>query len=311
MAKLSDLQLASVLEEVACAIRSGTPIVQSMERLSDGRLGRVAVAARSIAGDLSMGKSLGDAFGAIESPLAVEAGSAVEACSKSGNSGLLDSIASHLRQRTDYQQVSRLAWLYPIVLISLAYLIAITVFAPIVRMHQGRDFSWSPAVLAVSQWLATNWMIPPIVFAVVVVVMLVYCSRGGRLPRSVRMRLFTLSLADQLANDIPEREAVSSAAKLSGDTELCRMDSPGLDSPAVKSLLREAHLESVDGVDQQATLVARLRYVSSLYAGRARRHNYLMSRLIPRVAMFSIGGSLIFVYAFWVIAPVYQQVAKW
>jgi hypothetical protein len=34
-------------------------------------------------------------------------------------------------------------------------------------------------------------------------------------------------------------------------------------------------------------------------------------RLLPRLAMVLVGAGLVLSYAFWVIAPVYREVATW
>ena len=67
----------------------------------------------------------------------------------------------------------------------------------------------------------------------------------------------------------------------------------------------------VPGASEEETLLARLKYLAAIYDERARRHNYLWSRLIPSIAMVVVGGGCTLAYAWWVIAPVYLQVAQW
>ncbi len=311
MAKLSDLQLASLLDEIACAMRAGTPIVASMQRLQDRRLGSVARAAGRVADNLSRGKGLAESFESIDSSLSREAAATIQCCQQAGDGGLLERMAAQLRQRSEYARNCRLAWLYPLLLLLIGYAVGVWVMAPLVQRYQGRDFDWPPAALQTAQWLEANWIYPPLVVAALVLILGLWSATSHRLSWPVRMRLFAQSLADQLAHNVPEDLAIRNAANMSGDKSLQSIDNPTLDSPPVKQILAEASLQDIDGVNRQETLVAQLRLVSTLYAQRARRQGYLWSQLVPRTAMMLVGGGMVFAYTWWVIAPVYRQVSQW
>ena len=83
MVKLTDLQLASLLEEIGCAMRAGTPIADSMRRLESRRLGRVGRAAQTIASGLERGQSLADSVEGINSATHEQAAAAIRACAGS------------------------------------------------------------------------------------------------------------------------------------------------------------------------------------------------------------------------------------
>ena len=70
-------------------------------------------------------------------------------------------------------------------------------------------------------------------------------------------------------------------------------------------------LPDVAGATKQEMLVANLRYAAAVHNERSRRQDYFWGRLLPRVAMVLIGGGLTLAYAWWIIRPVYQQVAQW
>ena len=313
MARLSDLQIAGLLEELAAAMRVDLPVAQAMERLRDRRLGAVATAAGSIADALKHGQNAADAIRCCDSPIIDQASAAIQTSEVTGNPGVLTRLSALLRWRAEYLRASRLLWLYPLILLIIAYVIAAAVMAPMLRNYQGRDFSWSKPVMEVSRFLETNWWLPPMILAAAVVAWLVWQRRSHALPRDARIRLFCQSLIDQITADVPESEAIRNAAMLSGETSLLSEANPTFKSPPLVDLLRSVRspLLDVPGASEQETLVARLKYLAAIHDQRARRHVYLWSTLYPRIAMVVIGGGFTLAYVWWVIAPVYLKVATW
>ena len=313
MAKLSDLQVASLLEEIACAMRVGTPIADSMHRLETRRLGRITRAARAISNGLQRGQSVADAVDVITSPTSKQAATAIRVCERTGDPGLIERVAAQLRQRSDFQRDSRLAWFYPWLLLAVGYIVAVIVMAPMIRQINGRDFQWSSWLVGLAFWLQSNWWLPPVVAAVLFFVFLSWLYSRDRFPAGVRRCLFCDSLADQFTHDIPEDVAIAAAAELSGDRRLMAIAAPTLKSPEVARMLSMSDPMKAEslGFSEKQVLIARLRYLGSIHQQRARRHSYLWSRLAPRCAMVFVGGGLTLSYAWWVIAPVYRQVALW
>ncbi len=313
MAKLSDRQLAALLDEIAAAIRVDMPIADAMQRLRDRRLGPVAIAAGVCADAMNRGQTAADALRLCNSPIIDQAAAAVQASQQSGDPKVMTRLSSLLRRRAEYFRSSQLAWLYPLILLVIAYAIALGVMVPMLRTYQGRDFTWSESVLNFSHWLESNWFVPPIALAIMVIGWLIWRSRNRSLPRDARLRLFCQSLVDQIAADVPESDAIRNAAKLSGEASVLAETNPTFKSPQFMALLAKVQspLMEVPGVSEEATLVARLKFLAAIHDERARRHDYLWSRLIPRIAMVVVGGGFTLAYAWWVIAPVYQQVAQW
>ena len=56
MPRLSDLQASLLLQEIACAMRVGTPMDEAMRRLESRRLGAAARTAHFIADGVAQGK---------------------------------------------------------------------------------------------------------------------------------------------------------------------------------------------------------------------------------------------------------------
>ena len=313
MVKLNDLQLASLLEEIAAAMDAGVPVADTMKRLGSRRLGPVAKISRELARELERGKSPADAFESTQSPTLEQAAAVMTACEKSKDTSLIQSLASQLRSRHQYTRMARLSWLYPIFLLIIGYIIAAAVMAPLVRLNQGRDIAWDNWIFQLATWLATFWWVPPIVFVIGVVLLLLYLSRQRSIPLHASKQIFFQCLADQVENGVPESEALRMAAMMSAQETITADAKPTFDSPAVKAIMSETKDPVADVVmpNDHATLVARLRYAGVLHREEARKNEYFWGRLAPRIAMVVFGGGLTLSYAWWIIRPVYQQVALW
>lgn len=315
MAHLSDMQLASLLDEIAAAMRIGAPVGDAVRRLGDRRLGSVARAARKFADAIDRGEAASEAIKLYGSPLITQASATIQACEKSNDSTLLSQVATQLRARYEHSRLTRLTWLYPIFLLALAYAVAVLAMVPVVLGNQSRDFKWSDGVVRICNYLSHSWPIPLAIGIALIVLFLVWASRRQALPKHVQRFIFCQSLADQLEHRIPEREAIRSAALMSGQSALANDVNPSLDSAAVKRNLSGTSAATlgleIDGVNTADLLIARLRYASVLHSERARQHDYLWGTLLPRLAMVVVGGGLTLAYAWWVIRPIYQQVAAW
>lgn len=313
MVKLSDLQVASLLEEIACAMRVGTPISQSMRRLESRRLGRIAVAARLIADGLERGEAAADALGRVDSPVKAQAAAAIRACQENGNSGLLERMAHQLRQRSEHARSFRLAWFYPWLLLAVGYGVGVVVMAPIIREMNGQAIDWPAWLVGLATWLEHAWWLPPLGIVVGMAMIMFWHRNRDRFPRAARLALFCNSLADQFAYDVPEDVAIRSSAEMSGDARLMSIQQPTLQSDEVARIVTMSDPGGAQVLDGplKATLIAKLRFLGSLHSERARQQAYLWSRFVPRMAMVAIGFGIVFSYVWWVIAPVYRQVAQW
>ncbi len=289
------------------------PVVDAMQRLRGRRLGAVAGAAGSIADAVNRGESVADAIAECDSPATEQAAAAVRATEQSGNPDVLTRLASLLRWRSEYFRVSRLSWLYPFILLIVAYTTAVLVMAPMLRQHQGRDFTWSESVLSFSHWLESNWQVPPIVLLLAVLAWLLLRNSLLPLPKDIRIRLFCHSLVDQITAEVPESDAIQNSAALAGEQSLSARPDLTFKSPEMVALLTgvQSPLLDLPGASEEQTLVARLKYLAAIHDERARRHEYFWSRMLPRIAMVVVGGGVTLAYVWWVIAPVYQQVAQW
>ncbi|WP_419194752.1 type II secretion system F family protein [Novipirellula herctigrandis] len=318
MANLSDLQFASLLEEIASAMRGGIPLADSMRRLERNRLGRVSKTASMIAGRLERGESFDSAVQSLDSSLATQVAASVSASEKANSPELIERFAAQLKRRSEYTRSLWFAWFYPLLLVVVGYGVAVFFLAPVirgntVRVNYNGEIAWADWVVATADWLQVNWVWPPIVFAVLCLLAYFALRWRDHFPHSVRMGLFCSSLADQISHDVPDDVAIRSAAQLSGDSEMQSIGNPSMQSPEMEQILAQADIpaQAIGNVNQKQLTVSVLHYLAAMYAERSRRHVYLLSCLLPRIAMAVIGGGLAISYVWWVMGPIYRQVAQW
>ncbi len=262
---------------------------------------------------LERGETIADAISQVASPASAQAAAAIRACQDNGSSGLLERMAHQFRLRCEHARSFRLAWFYPWLLLAVGYFVGVAVMAPMIREMNGRAIDWPTWLVGLSNWLQDGWWLPPLLMAAGLVGFVFWVRSRDRFPRAVRLGLFCNSLADQFTYDVPEDVAIRNAAEMSGDVCLMSISQPTLQSPEVAKILalHDPSQASVLDSPLKQTLIAKLRFLGSQYNERARQQAFLWSRLVPRLAMVAVGFGITFSYAWWVIAPVYRQVAQW
>tara|TARA_R110002073_G_scaffold141970_8_gene293256 strand:+ start:899 stop:1861 length:963 start_codon:yes stop_codon:yes gene_type:complete len=313
VAKLSQLQLAALLEEIASAMRRDVSVADALRRLERSRLGRVGRLASEIAEKLEQGQTIARALDSPTLPNHAQVAACVSACEQSGDARLLNRLARLLRKQADYRRNIRLAWVYPVMLIVLAYAVLVLLMTRMVLSNNTPDIRWPDPVVNFSEWLSVYWIWPAIVFVVVIVAAAIYFRSRIPFPKSVRLGLFCESLADQIALDVPDDVAIENAAALSGAKSYSSLSNPSMNSPEIVSMLSPVTMETIEvpEVAAKEVLVARLRYLATIHLERARRQRYFWTHLVPRFAIVSFGILFVFSYIAWVIGPVYRQVALW
>lgn len=328
MRGLTDVQFADLIDEIACAMRFDTPIVDAMRRLHQRQLGRIGVVAGRVADQLERGISVGDAISGIASPVATQVSAAIGSVQTTGNVTLLERLAAQLRHRHHIAGSVRLGYFYPLVLATVAYVSLVMVAAPLVRDHQSRDLAWSPWLTSTLAWLQANVLIIPTLGLGLAVVMYIAFQFRHPLPRHDRISLFCHGLADQIDAGVPEGDAIRHASTVAGYPAAMPVEEPTLSMPAIAHLLRQASIEpsswnrsgEANGkdVNEEAMtdespnlLSAQLRFLGHHHAEVARRSDYIWTRLMPRLTMIVVGSGFVLGYAWFIIAPVYQQVARW
>ncbi|WP_040770555.1 type II secretion system F family protein [Novipirellula maiorica] len=313
MAKLSQLQLAALLEEIASAMRRDVSVADALRRLERSRLGRVGRVAGGIAKKLEQGQTISAALDGPALPNRSQMAACVNACEQTGDARLLDRLARLLRKQADYRRNIRLAWVYPVMLVVLAYAVLVLFTTRLVLDERTPDICWPDPVVHFSEWLSAFWVWPVLGFVTLVIVAALYFRSRVPFPKSVRLGLFCESLADQIALDVPDDVAIQNAAALSGANSFASISNPSMNSPEIVSMLSRVSMETIDvpEVAAKEVLVARLRYLATIHLEHARRQRYWWTHLVPRFAIVGFGTLFVFSYIVWVIGPVYRQVALW
>ncbi|GAA5506050.1 type II secretion system F family protein [Novipirellula caenicola] len=313
MAKLSQIQLAALLEEIASAMRRDVSVADALRRLQRSRLGRVGRVAGEVADRLEQGQSISSALDSLALPNRPQLVACVRTSEQTGDARLLVRLARLIRKQADYRRNVRLAWVYPVMLVVLAYLVLVLFMTRMVLSEETPDIHWPAAVVQFSEWLSEYWIWPALIFAAVMVFAAIRFRSRIPFPKSVRLGLFCESLADQIALDVPDDVAIKNAAALSGANSFASISNPSMQSPEIVSMLSRVTMETMDvpEVAAKEVLVARLRYLATIHLERARRQRYWWTHLVPRLAIVSFGTLFVFSYIVWVIGPVYRQVAQW
>jgi hypothetical protein len=334
--KLSDQELATLLDEIVHAVRDNLPISDALARLAANRLGRVGRVSRQMADQLRAGGSLADAMLLIKSP----SSKLIAATVSSGaiqdpdhvanysdrlghvNADLLGLLASRIRSRSDAARISRLMWFYPVVLVGIAYAAVMWVVVPLIREYrfhvtdQPLGIHWSPWLVQCTDWLGSHAWIAPVVFGLAVLMGYLISRRRPILGGPIRKSLFCHALADQLGEGVPESKAILVASSLSDYA--VSGSSPTLNDPAVRKLLDQVGGVSDDQVSDDEDLrvraistAAQLRYLGNLFQYASRRHLRCWSVLLPQVATIVFGFVFMTGYVWFVLAPIYFEVAHW
>ena len=326
--KLDDQNYASLLDEVVDAIRNELPMVEAMDRLRDRRLGRIAKAAGQIADRLRAGESMADAISVISSPIsgpvsaamgkAVPRGGKKEGvgCDKNLSADQLQRLANRIRERSEATRVARLMWCYPIMLMGVGYLAILLTVVPMIQSNQFHP-TQCPQGIHWPLWLSTSarilgespWVLP-IVAVVLIVIYHQAIRRRGGFVAPARIGLFCHTLADHLSNGVMESDAIRIAAAVSGHP--VEVANPALDQPPVLPLLKQVGLSEEDpfGFPEETT-VASLRYLGNSYQHLAKRQQLFWSVFVPQFVTLAFGLVFMTGYAWFVIGPIYREVAQW
>lgn len=316
MPRLSERLFADFLDEIAAAIRAGVPLGESMERLEGNRLGWISRVARNFRSELSQGKSTSLVLSNLDSRFGKQAAAAMETCEKTGNVTILHRLSDHLRLRRQLRRESWIAWLYPILLIWVAFA-ALVVPLGLIHLQSRQTFlanepavilsflqDYSPEQLGeLITWIGIGLAVLTGLFVSYKLV------ASPKLSRPARNELFCRALADQIDCGVEDQTAIANAAALADEHHLAANPPNNLNDEPLKSLLAKSPIASV-GVSKQENLVAAYRGLANEFSAQVRRRAYIVSRVVPRVVTVVIGGTLVISYAMFVIVPVYQELLR-
>ena len=313
MPRLSERHLAEFLDEVAAAVRADVPLGEAMERLEGNRLGWISRSARAFRSELEKGNSASRVLSKMHSRFGKQAAAAMETCEKTGDSTTLNHLSGHLRLRRRLRQESWIAWLYPILLIWVAFAVLVV---PMRFVHTSSRLTYQANEPAVILPFLQEYSLPQLdelitgigigLAVLTVLFLIIKISISPRLSRPARNQLFCRALADQIDCGVDDQTAIANAAALADDHRLATRPPSSLSELPLKSLLAKSPIASVD-VSVQGNLATAYRGLANAFGEQARRRAYIVSRVLPRVATALIGGTLVISYVMLVIVPVYLE----
>lgn len=333
--RLNPTQYADLLDEVAAMVAARRALVPGLRTLEDRQLGRIGRAASSLRGQLQQGCDLAGALQTLDAQTGPQLAAAFRMAVETGDAKPLHRLAELLRRRRDLTVATRLAMLYPLMLLVLAYAILVLVFAPLVTQEQTALSLWPPHVVAAGRWLTEYFFLPPLAAALIAGLLWLgmrrnlHSSMQALLPgRYGRLSLFCQTMALQIEAGVPQGEAVRSAAAISGDRQLQRAvaelasqlergetgtpasgaASRGQTSsapvpPMLAWLLRQAPMLGADSTQSQLDSLGRW------YDQRERDQRRWWIRWLPGLLVSLIGGTFVLGYLLLALRPVYNQLA--
>jgi len=314
MVQLNELQTADLLDEIASAMEYESPVIDSLTRLTERRFGRVSKAAIFLTGRLERGESLGSSLSQLSTPCPPQLAAAIRAAELSGNPTLLTTFAQQLRERYNLRGETRLIWFYPCLLTLVAYLAFVQSMAPLIRSSDGPTIAWSAVVLQLAHWVQSNWWLPLLIVAIIALLARYLLPRSTRLPALRLQSLFFSTLATQLEAGAPEHEALQNAALMASETDLAASESLSFSTPRVQELLSPTGPCLAASVADPANLImltANLRQLAFVLNRKADRQQTFWHQIMPQVATFVVGATLLLSLVWFVLAPVYRELTTW
>jgi hypothetical protein len=329
MPRPNDLLLAKLLDEVGSAIAHNIPIIEALTRVAIQQHGNTAVVARFLLTSLKRGASLESCFAKLDLEDGEQIIAAIQGAEQTGNPELLHRLSETLRIRHDLKKTLTLNWFYPCILCVVAYLMFVTSLAPLIRNNQGLITQWPSAVVHASHWIESFWMLPPCVAILFIIPFAFTFMKPKRLPAAISQSLFYSTLASQLEGDIPESQAIRTAALMGGDTALLETENASFSTPRVVELLNSKATSYLTqaGSESQTTereqpnqpesaahnqvRCAHLRQLANTFERKAQRRAAILHHILPQAFSFALGFSFIVATAVFFIAPIYTQAYTW
>jgi type II secretory pathway component PulF len=338
-APISLEQLLALNEEIRALVQAGIPLERGLMvagRDLRGRLGRLTAV---LAGRLQRGESLVEALKAEERSIPPLYRAVVEAGARSGRLPVaLEGLARYVRGYSDARSGVALALWYPMLVVSLAYILFWWLVVGVVPRFTDAFGSLGLGEPVVLKWLEavgawSDFWLP--VGLVLLLVLLIAWFQSGRAARfgsgawswmcllpGIRPLLadyeaanFSELLALLLEHQVAYPAALALAAEATGNArmtgaarQLAEAVSRGEPAAAVLGTIdRAALLPMLRWVlatgQQQGSLVEALRNLADLYRSRARFQAEKLYVLLPTVLLIVIGASATLLYGLAIFLP--------
>lgn len=331
-------QLIALNDEIVALVRGGVPLELGLARLGQDQASTLSRISSRLAGRMSGGQSLSEALAAEGSRLPRVYRTVVDAGIRSGRlPAALEAVSRYASALVDLRQKIGLAFLYPLVVVLLAYGLMVVVSADLTQrfLEVYRAFHITlPLVLRIMDQLARSaiyWAwIPP----VVILFMLLWWARTGstrllqlrgvarplgwvpgmkKVSFCFRCANFADLLALLIGHEVPLPEGIVLAADATGDRALQAAARVAAEATRQGKPLAE-DLPGIDGLppylrwlivrgDKQGNLASSLKMAADAYRRRAVDQAEWLKLSFPILACVVIGGGTTLLYALTLFLP--------
>ncbi|WP_165227428.1 type II secretion system F family protein [Aquisphaera insulae] len=332
-------ELAALNEEIVALVKAGLPLDQGLARIGDDLRGGLKRIAESLAVRLGRGEDLHQALEAESAAAPPLYRAVVEAGAKSGNlASALEGLARYIRGYAEARETIGLALWYPLVVLSLAYLLFLGMVTLVIPRFVEACESLGVEVVSPVRWLAAvgthAWLWWPIWPLALVALFVAWRRSGGaaafRGPGRTVLRFvpwmselsedyesagFAELLALLLEHGVGYPQAARLAGEASGNPTLAagarelaeaveRGESPRAvlkdSSPgAFRPLLRW----TLAAGEEQGSLVKALRNLAPMYRKRGAYQAEKLRIVLPTVLMVVLGGTATALYGLSLFVP--------
>jgi general secretion pathway protein F len=157
-------QLVALNDEIASLVRAGVPLELGLREVGSDSAGRLKEISEALAARMSSGASLSEALHAEQARLPAAYRTVVEAGLRAGRlPAALESLSNYARELVELRRQITLALLYPLIVVSLAYLLFVVVIVDLVeRLRETYELfrlpiHWPLAIVISAAEAAARW----------------------------------------------------------------------------------------------------------------------------------------------------------
>jgi len=310
--QLSAQQLSRLLDEVSAMVRAKHSLTDGLLKLHSPSLGRIGRAARRISKRLESGQSPETAFTEIAGPYGPQVSAALATLQSTESAEPITRFAETIRRQSELKASFRVAMIYPLVTVVIAYLIITLGVPSLIIDHWPMDVArlqgdnvWLKPCL----WLRANFWWPPLILLAIFALhrlarRLGWRSSGvvSKFQHHIACSMFCDMLAVQMESQATLHESLPIAAQATGNPRFAD-NLP----PMVSWLVARAAKVPVSETTEQ------LHAMASWYHDDAMRRGRFWVQWFPSLVTVFSAVSAFVAYSIIVMLPLYEsfvQVAK-